>query len=110
MWLFMPRRSFRSALIVAELKGGGLTFWGSTMSAKLSNEMVAFLLRVLENVENAADEAQISTPRKPADFQDKAKSNAFRATEERRANRFVEQVATAMSKLRDPARGTRLIG
>jgi hypothetical protein len=55
--------------MMAELKGGGLTFGGSTMSADvLSNEMVAFLLRALENVENAADEAPIFDPSKACRF------------------------------------------
>jgi hypothetical protein len=34
----------------------------------LSNEMVAFLLRALENVENAADEAPIFDPSKACRF------------------------------------------
>ena len=88
--------------MVAELKGGGLA-WGINMSVdKPSNEMVAFLLGVLENVENSADGAPISTLRKPAAVQDEAQSNSVSITEHRGANRFAEQVVAAMSKLRDP--------
>jgi hypothetical protein len=76
----------------------------------LSNEMVAFLLRVLEDVENATDEAPISTLRKPAGVRDEATSNSVSTTEDRGTNPFVERVAAAMSKLRDPAPATRLIG
>jgi hypothetical protein len=96
--------------MMVELKGGGLA-WGLTMSADApSNEMVAFLLRVLENVENAADDPPISTPRKPADVQVEAESNSVSATADRGANLFAERVAAAMSKLRYPAPATRLIG
>jgi hypothetical protein len=88
--------------MVAELKGGGLA-WGINMSVDApSNEMVAFLLGVLENVENSAGKDPISTLRKPADVQDEAKSNSVSTTEDRGANRFAEQVVAAMSKLRDP--------
>jgi hypothetical protein len=70
----------------------------------LSNEMVAFLLRVLENVENATDDVPISTLPKPADVQVEAESNSVNTTADRGANLFAERVAAAMSILRDPAR------
>jgi hypothetical protein len=89
--------------MMAELKGGGLA-WGSTMSADaLSNEMVAFLLGVLENVENAADDAPISTLRKPADVQVETESNSVSTTADPGANLFAERIAAAMTKLRDPS-------
>jgi hypothetical protein len=75
----------------------------------LSNEMVTFLLRVLENVENAADDAPISTLRKPADVQVEGESNPVSTTADRGANLFAERIATAMSRLRDPA-SARTIG
>jgi len=73
-----------------------------------SNEIVA-LLRVLENVENGANEVPISTLRKPADLQDEAKSKSVNTTEDRGENPFAERVVAAMSRLRDPA-PTRMIG
>jgi hypothetical protein len=78
-----------------------------------SNEMFA-LLRVLENVENAPDELPISTVRKPADGQDEAKSKPVSTkpvstTEDLGVNPFVERVAAAMSRFRDPA-SARMIG
>jgi hypothetical protein len=86
--------------MVAELKGGGLAR-GINMSVdKPPNEMVAFLLGVLENVENSADEDPVSILRKPVDVQDEANSNSVSTTEDRGANRFAEQVVAAMSKLR----------
>jgi hypothetical protein len=86
--------------MMAELKGGGLA-WGINMSADaLSNEMIAFLLRVLENVENAADDLPISTLQKPADvqFEAQSKTAAFADAVDRSENRLVERIATAMSK------------
>jgi hypothetical protein len=69
----------------------------------LPNEMVAFLLRVLENVENAAGDAPTSPLRKPADVQVEAESNSVSTTVDRGVNPFAEQVVAAMSKLRDSA-------
>jgi hypothetical protein len=78
-----------------------------------SNEMFA-LLRVLENIENVADEVPVSTVRKPADVQDEATSKPVSTkpvgtTEDRGVNPFVERVAAAMSKFRDPT-SARMIG
>ena len=72
-----------------------------------SDEMVAFLLRVLENVENAADEPPISALRKSTDSQDEGKPKSVNP--DRGTNPFVERVAAAMSRLRNPA-ATRMIG
>jgi hypothetical protein len=84
--------------------------WGSTMSADTpSDEMVAFLLRVLENVENAADGPPISALRKSAGSQDEGKPKSVNPISDRGTNPFVERVAAAMSRLRNPA-PTRMIG
>jgi hypothetical protein len=72
------------------------------------NEIVAFLLRVLDNVENASDEPPISTLQKPADLSE-ARPKSLSAMEELGSNRFVERIAAAMSRLHSEA-PTRVVG
>jgi len=68
-----------------------------------SNEMIALLLRVLEHVENAADDLPVSTLQKPAEMQVDAEPNSLSTTANGGVNLFVERVAAAMSKVRDPS-------
>jgi hypothetical protein len=66
------------------------------MSANTSsNEMLALLLRALENAEKAQGEFPVSTLQKPADLSD-AKPRSVSATEEPGSNPLVERVAAAM--------------
>jgi hypothetical protein len=81
-----------------------------TMSADvLPNEIVAFLLRVLNDVENAGDKLTISGLRKPVDLQEEATSKSLSTTKEQTANPFVERIAAAMSRFRGGA-PTRVVG
>jgi hypothetical protein len=75
----------------------------------LPNDIVALLLRVLDDVENAGDKLPISGPRKPVDLQEEAKSKSLNTTEEQTVNPFVERIAAAMSRFRGGA-PTRVVG
>jgi hypothetical protein len=71
------------------------------MPADSLSEDIAGLLRVLEEFERSIDKRTIST-RQPANLHDEAGSKMVYLTSavDRSENRFVERIATAMSKFR----------
>lgn len=69
--------------------------------------MVAFLLSVLEGVENAGDQPPVSAVLKPAASQE-LKSRPISTSEDRGANPLVERIAEAMSILRNRARASQI--
>jgi hypothetical protein len=66
------------------------------------SEDIAGLLGVLEEFERSIGKRPISTHRQPAKLHDEAESKMAYLTSavDRSENRFVERIATAMSKLR----------
>jgi len=72
------------------------------MPADSLSEDIAGLLRVLEEFERSIGKCTISTQRQPANLHDEADSKMADVTSavDRSENRFVERIATAMSKFR----------
>jgi hypothetical protein len=72
------------------------------MAADSLSEDIAGLLRVLEEFERSIGKRTISTQRQPANLHDDAESKMAYLTSavDRSENRFVERIATAMSKFR----------
>jgi len=64
--------------------------------------MIAFLLSVLEGVENAGDRPPVSAVQKPAGSQE-VKSRSVSTSEDQGANPLVDRIAAAMSILRNRA-------
>ena len=73
------------------------------MPADSLSEDIAGLLRVLEEFERSTGKRTVSTERQPANLHDDAESKMACPTTsavDRSENRFVERIATAMSKSR----------
>jgi hypothetical protein len=72
------------------------------MPADSLSEDIAGLLRVLEEFERSIGKRTISTQRQPANLHDEAECKMANLTSvvDRSENRFVERIATAMSKFR----------
>jgi hypothetical protein len=72
------------------------------MPADSLSEDIAGLLCVLEEFERSIGKRTISTQRQPANLHDEAESKMASLTSavDRSENRFVERIATAMSKFR----------
>jgi hypothetical protein len=72
------------------------------MPANPLSDDIAGLLRVFEEFERSIGERRMSTDRQPAKLHDEAQPKIadFANTVDRSENRFVERIATAMSKFR----------
>jgi hypothetical protein len=71
------------------------------MPADLSSDDMAALLHILEKVERKLDQAPLSNLRQLAELHHEARSELSNpAAPDQSANRIVERIATAMTKVR----------